>query len=124
MEATLISYRAKDLSKTEASKLSKGLLGYKDKSNRGRYTYNRMGLIKTIKCIIVSKSTFIVPRKNTKDILSYIKTRNGNVSSWDIIIPDKYFKKSEQRATQLLQKRQKWFKNESIDKCPLIGYKP
>ena len=93
MEATLISYRAKDLSKTEASKLSKGLLGYKDKSNRGRYTYNRMGLIKTIKCIIVSKSIIYRAAKNTKDILSYIKTRNGNVSSWDIIIPDKYFKK-------------------------------
>lgn len=107
MEATLISYSAKDLSKTEASKLSKGLLGYKDKSNRGRYTYNRIGLIKTIKGIIVSKSTFIVPRKNTKDVLSYIKSRNGKVSSWDIIIPDKYFKKSEQRATQRLQKETK-----------------
>lgn len=93
MEATLISYSAKDLSKTEASKLSKGLLGYKDKSNKGRYTYNRMGLIKTIKGIIVSKSTFIVPRKNTKEAISYIKARNGMAFSWDIIIPDKYFKK-------------------------------
>lgn len=93
MEATLISYSAKDLSKTEASKLSKGLLGYKDRSNKGRYTYNRMGLIKTIKGIIVSKSTFIVPRKNTKEVISYIKARNGMSFSWDIIIPDKYFKK-------------------------------
>lgn len=93
MEATLISYSANDLSKTEASKLSKGLLGYKDKSNRGRYTYNRIGLIKPIKGIIVSKSTFIVPRKNTKDVLSYIKARKGMAFSWDIIIPDRYFKK-------------------------------
>ena len=77
MEATLISYRAKDLSKTEASKLSKGLLGYKDKSNRGRYTYNRMGLIKTIKCIIVSKSTFIVPRKIPK--ISFRTLKRGMV---------------------------------------------
>jgi len=93
MEATLISYRSKDLSKTEASKLSKGLLGYKDKSNKGRYTYNRIGLIKSFKGIIVSKSTFIVPQKNTKDVLLYIKARNGTAFSWDIIIPDNYFKK-------------------------------
>lgn len=92
MKATLIRYNAKGLNKSDSSKISKGLMGYTDKSNNGRYTYRRKGLVTSMENIIISRSTFIVPRNKTKEIVSYIKSKSGNVSSWIIDIPSKYFK--------------------------------
>ena len=92
MKAILISYTTKGLSKTESSKLSKGLVGYTDRSNRGNYTYKRKGLIVSIGGIIISRSTFIVPKNKAKEIMSHIKKRDGSVSYWEINIPRKYFK--------------------------------
>ncbi|MDI6738346.1 MAG: hypothetical protein QME12_07595, partial [Nanoarchaeota archaeon] len=53
------------------------------------------------------KSTFIVPQKNAIAIFSYIKARNGKLSSWEIIIPNRYFKNSGQRAVRHVQKETK-----------------
>lgn len=92
MKAILISYTTKGLSKTESSKLSKGLVGYTDKSNKGNYTYKRKGLIASMGGIIISRSTFAVPENKAKEIITYIKKRHGNISSWEINIPRKYFK--------------------------------
>lgn len=92
MKATLITYNTKGLNKSESSKLSKGLVGYTDKSNNGKYTYKRAGLIASMKSIIISRSTFIIPRNKTKEIVLYIKAKRGKASSWLIDIPQKYFK--------------------------------
>lgn len=91
MKATLISYSAKGLSKTESSKLSKKLAGYKDSSNKGKYSYKREGEIKLSKGIIISKSTFIVPKIEANKILSILKQKNVQVNTWDIDIVEKYF---------------------------------
>ena len=92
MKATLISYNAKDLSKTESSKLSKKLMGYKDSSNKGKYSYKREGKIRSLNGIIISKSTFIIPKTETKKILSIIKQKNIQVTTWNIEISENYFK--------------------------------
>ena len=81
MKAALITYSAKGLNKTEASKLSKKLLGYVDKSNKAQYTYKRKGLITAEKAIIIAKSVFIVPKsepgKITKEISAFIDGKGG-----------------------------------------------
>ena len=92
MKAKLISYSAKGLGKTEASKLSKALVGYIDKSNRAKYTYQREGLLTPDNSIIISKSTFIVKNSFAKKIISFILAKKAKISSWDIEIPEKYFK--------------------------------
>ena len=92
MKAILITYSAKGLSKTESSKLSKALIGYLDSSNNAKYTYKRKGLVTSVNNIIVSKSTFIVPRNKIQRLISYIESRGAKVLSWDIDIPRKYFK--------------------------------
>lgn len=92
MKATIITYTAKGLSKTESSKLSKKLIGYKDKSNKAQYTYKRKGLITSTKHIIITKSAFIIPKKESKKIISSIEKNRGKVQSWDIDIPKKHFK--------------------------------
>jgi len=92
MRATLISYTSKELSKTESSKLSKALIGYLDKSNNGKYSYKRKGLIENTENIIVCRSAFIVPRSIAKEIISFIEKRGAKAFSWDLEIPQKYFK--------------------------------
>lgn len=92
MKALLIAYSAKGLSKTDASKLSKKLLGYVDKSNKGQYTYKRKGLITAEGSIIIAKSVFIVPRNQAKDIIEEIQKNQANIFSWEIELPEKYFK--------------------------------
>lgn len=89
MEAILFTYSCKGMNKTEASKISKKLLGYKDSSNNGKYQYEREGIIKSNKGIIISKSTFIIP-KSESDILDKLKDKGVKIQSWDIKLPKKY----------------------------------
>ena len=91
MKATLITYSAKKLNKSEASKLSKALIGYLDKSNKAKYTYKRQGLIEPHKGIVVSRSTFIVKKPDDKKIIDFILAKNAKVSFWNIEIPNNYF---------------------------------
>jgi len=92
VKATLITYNTRGLNKSESSKISKGLIGYLDKSNKGKYVYKRSGLINSIRSVVVSRSTFIIPRNKTKDIVSYIKSRGGKVSLWMVDVPQEYLK--------------------------------
>ena len=92
MDAVLISYSTQGLSKTEASKISKSLKGYTDKSNKGAYIYEREGLISSLRGIVISRSTFIVPKNDAKQVIEYITSKKGVISSWNINIPKKYFK--------------------------------
>jgi len=92
MKAVLITYSAKGLDKTEASKLSKILIGYTDRSNKSKYIYQRKGLLKPENSIIISKSTFIVKKQLLKEIISFILTKKAKVNFWNIEISEKYFK--------------------------------
>jgi len=86
MEAVLFTYDAKKLDKSTSSKTSKKLIGYKDKSNKGHYIYNREGLIQANEGIIISKSTFIIPKKNAKKVFKSIKVKGLEISKWNIIL--------------------------------------
>jgi len=92
MKATLIAYASKGLSKTESSKLSKALIGYMDKSNNGKYSYSRKGLVNNTKNIIICRSAFIVPRDRAKSIISFIKKRRAKALSWNLEISQEHFK--------------------------------
>ena len=90
MEAILFSYDTRGLSKTEASKISKELKGYNDKSNKGKYNYNREGLIRKNNGFIVSKSTFIIPEKNS-DFIEKLRKKGLNIKKWKIDIKRNHF---------------------------------
>jgi len=92
MKATLIAYTSKGLSKTESSKLSKALIGYTDKSNNGKYLYNRNGLVKNTKHIIICRSAFIVPKDIAESILYFIKKRRAKALSWNLEISQEQFR--------------------------------
>ena len=86
MRATLISYTSKELSKTESSKLSKALIGYLDKSNNGKYSYKRKGLIEGIPHIKVANKTFILKKKDFPAIRKKLKKLGVKIKVWNIEI--------------------------------------
>lgn len=92
MKAVLFSYKCPNKNKVDASKISKMLVGYKDSSNKGNYEYKREGIIKKNKGIIVSKSTFIIPKANSDKIVKEIRKKGASVSVWEIDLPKKYLK--------------------------------
>jgi len=92
MKAVLITYKAGELNKTAASKLSKAIFGYKDQSNKSQYTYTRKGIVTTGKNLIISPSTFIVPKSRAEEILTQIHNKGGKATSWEIEINKAYLK--------------------------------
>lgn len=90
MKAILFTYTTEGLNKTEASKISKEITGYKDNSNKGNYEYKREGLIQNCNGIIISKSTFIIPSNYEKE-LNRLKKKGLKVKKWEINVPKSYF---------------------------------
>ena len=90
MKSILFSYSTKGLTKNVSSKISKKLIGYNDKSNKGEYNYQRMGLIQLNGGLIISKSTFIIPKKK-ESILDEIKVKGLIINKWEIDLPKSYF---------------------------------
>jgi hypothetical protein len=90
MKAVLFTYRTKNFSKSESSKISKKIRGYSDKSNQSKYNYQREGIINRCGGVIVSKSTFIIPKKHEKEI-NKLEKRGLKISRWEIDLPKSYF---------------------------------
>jgi hypothetical protein len=92
MKAVVIRYKAKGLSKTEASKLSKKLFGYKDKSNKGEYFYERTGLVTEQPHIKFAKGVFAIPKEKAQKIINSIKKMKAKLDIWEADIKSAYFK--------------------------------
>jgi len=90
MKAVLVSYSAKNLSKSDSSKISKLFSGYVDKSNKSTYRYVRKGFIKSNGGFLISKSTFIIPKKAEKNLYKLSK-KGLKIKKWKIDIPKFYF---------------------------------
>jgi len=91
MKAILFSYNSKGLSKSDSSKICKKLVGYKDNSNNGKYFYERKGLIRKYKGLIIAKSTFVIPENKAKLVFNAIKTKGLKIRKWNINIPKSFF---------------------------------
>jgi len=92
MKAVIIKYEASNLTKTEASKLSKRLFGYIDKSNKGTYLYKRRGLVTEQPHIRFTRGLFAVPKNKAKRIINLIKKKGGRVEIWEVELKKDYFK--------------------------------
>lgn len=86
MKAKLITYSTNSLTSTQRSILSKRINGYKDKSNKGRYTYRREGLITRLPHIKIANKAFIIRNKDFSLISKEMKKCGATLKSWDINI--------------------------------------
>ena len=76
--ATLICYSlGPNRSQAERNKFRKMLWGYIDHSNRGKYKYNRKGIMSNIPHIKLAKAVFIVKHEDAKRIIKLMKKFNA-----------------------------------------------
>ena len=74
------------------SRLFQKFLGYKDKSNFGKYTYRRKGLLDQISHISPARGVLIVRAKDVKKIFEFLKDK-AEVFSRKIVLTAKDKKK-------------------------------
>lgn len=71
MNGIIIIYRAEE--KKSSIQLSKALHGYKDYSNKGRYFYEKEGLLKKIPYIQLMRGVFIIKKEDAEKFISLLK---------------------------------------------------
>jgi len=74
------------------SRLFQKLLGYKDKSNFGKYTYRRKGLLDRTPHISPARGVLIVRAKDVKKIFEFLKDK-ADVFSRKVVLTKKDKKK-------------------------------
>jgi len=85
----IIIYRIKkELPSGVKSRLLQKLWGYKDKSNFGKYTYKREGLLDKIPHISPTRGVIIVRGKDYKKIFEFLKDK-ADIFSRRIILTSK-----------------------------------
>jgi hypothetical protein len=77
----LIVYRANHLPRTEESRLSRELYGYTDKSQYGRYTYRRPGLLDQVPHIIPLgwKALLVTRQKDAQAVIKILEEHKAQV---------------------------------------------
>jgi len=94
MKAEIITYETKNMTNSKRSIISKRLFGFKDRTNKSEYVYERKGILEPLPHIIITKKTFVARTKDVKKIKSIIKGLGANVKSWKIEISEKKLKKT------------------------------
>ncbi len=77
-EGELIVFSANNMSKTEQVKLSKQLYGYRDRSQRSKYLYDREGVLDTIPHIIpLGRKAILVTRTDDAQPIIQLLQEHG-----------------------------------------------
>ncbi|MDP2789096.1 MAG: hypothetical protein Q8O46_03550 [bacterium] len=73
------------------------LFGYKDHSQKGKYLYERKGLLDEIPHILINpiRSVIIVKKENAERILDFLKEFNAEIYTKDIQLEKEDIKKLE-----------------------------
>jgi len=86
MNAVLISYTLEKTSQTQRTALNRELNGYKDFSNKGKYTYQRKGILQKIPHIKPGKSVIITKKQYKNKILKTLKKYKAKTDHYNIQI--------------------------------------
>ena len=79
MKKTLLLYDLKNKSNVEKTHIIRYLFGYKDKSNKGKYVYERKGLLSKFKYERWNKSAIVVSSKDEDKVKVVLKKFGVNV---------------------------------------------
>lgn len=93
MNAKIIAYTIKHLTTAQQNQIRVQLNGHNDTSHGGKYQYRREGLLDKISHIKPSRSTIIAPTKEAEQILELLKKYDAKITSYNIQIEKKEFKK-------------------------------
>lgn len=79
MTKLLLLYDLKNKNNVEKTNIVRSLFGYKDKSNMGKYTYPRKGLLSKFKYEKCNKSAIIVNTKDEEAVKKMLKQFGLNI---------------------------------------------
>jgi hypothetical protein len=83
----------KKMSGAERARFFRRLYGYVDRSNYGRYTYERRGLMSEIPHLSPARSVIIVRDEDAGKLVSFLRSHNAEVLARDIKLEDEDIEK-------------------------------
>ncbi|MBS3176042.1 hypothetical protein J4457_02285 [Candidatus Woesearchaeota archaeon] len=86
MKAKLICYTIKQKGHKARSKLKRELFGYTDKSNNGKYEYERKGLLQKIPNLKPIRSVIITKIEDSNKLIKILKNYGAKTHVFDIIL--------------------------------------
>ena len=79
MAKSLLIYDLKNKNNVEKTHIVRSLFGYKDKSNMGKYSYQREGLLSKFKYEKWNKSAILVNKNDEENVKKILKKFGLNV---------------------------------------------
>ena len=73
MAKSLLLYDLKNKNNVEKTHIVRSLFGYKDKSNMGKYTYKREGLLSKFKYEKLDKSAIVIDIRNEEKVKNMLR---------------------------------------------------
>jgi len=86
MKAELFSYTLEKADQCHKIALHRVLYGYKDVSNKGRYHYQRKGIIDELAGKKLNRGVFIIPKQHKKQVLSILRKNKATVNTLPITV--------------------------------------
>lgn len=94
MKGEIIIFKlGKETTRGERARFWREFYGYVDRSNHGRYIYERTGLLSKVPHSIPTRSVIVVNRKDAEPVLDFLRGWGACVYSRDIVITDEDLKK-------------------------------
>ena len=92
MKSKLICYTLGKVSSTLRNKFKRELLGYKDHSNMGKYSYKREGILSKIPNYRPIRSVIIIKERDKNKIISLLKRYKARYDIFDVDIKENLLK--------------------------------
>jgi len=86
-KVSLVKYVLKGVPTVKKTLLHRGLYGYTDHSNKGKYTYKRKGVLDGLEYKKISDSVLLMDTKDVDKIISVSKKYKIKVIITDLIMP-------------------------------------
>ncbi len=86
MKAKLICYTLKNVNHQTRSKFKREFFGYQDKSNKGKYKYDRKGILSHLPHSRPIRSIVIVKAKDESRIVNLLKKYNADTRVYNVTI--------------------------------------
>lgn len=86
MKGKLICYELENITASERTMLQKKLYGYKDYSNRGKYIYERLGILQKVNGIkIINAVLFIENEAATEKVIDILQEYQAKIYIFEVI---------------------------------------
>lgn len=89
MRSILINYKASKKRKSAEVMLCKYLYGYKDVQQKGKYSYERKGILEKIPYIKVARSVFIIRKEDLNTFLDILKRCGIEYTTREVTLTEK-----------------------------------